>query len=142
MECALPMTQAAQDLRALVSRGDIDEMSFGFTLESDGDESWDDGEDPDTGARCQIRTIRSCKLIDVSAVVFPAYDKGTSVEARSLHRPDYIIRLASAGDARLIQQHNLIGAEIAADDRRIQAENELRERMESAAGIIAGRRKR
>ena len=141
MECDLPDTQSAQDLRKLVMRGDIDEMSFGFALQRSEDEDWEEGEDPDTGERGQIRTIRSCKLLDVSAVIYPAYDKGTSVEARS-RRPDYSVRLASADDVRLLQHHNLLGAEIAADDRRIQADSELRERMESAAGIRFGRRRR
>jgi HK97 family phage prohead protease len=91
MECDLPNTTAAQDLRKLVMRGDIREMSFQFSARQE-DQDWDEGTD-DEGNRCLIRTVRSCRLFDVSAVVLPAYPQGTSLEARSTN---YSVRLASA----------------------------------------------
>lgn len=139
MQCQLPTTSVGQDLRELVRRGDIDEMSFGFTCR-DEDQDWDEGEDEE-GKRCTIRTLRSVDLFDVSAVIFPAYPTGTSVQARS-QRTDYIVRLASDDELRLIQRQHLIGAEIAADVRRAESTNELRERMEASAGIVSGRRRR
>lgn len=67
-------TTYARDLRELVRRGDVDSMSFGFTVQAD---EWaqKDGE--------VIRTITEIgDLLDVSVVTFPAYPQ-TDVQARS-----------------------------------------------------------
>jgi HK97 family phage prohead protease len=75
MEVALPDTQYARDLAESVKRGDIDQMSFGFSVLSD-DWVWaDDG----TIRRTIIEIDR---LYDVSPVTYPAYPQ-TSVSARS-----------------------------------------------------------
>lgn len=65
----------ARDLHESVKRGDIDQCSFAFSVE---DEEWIRGRNgsPDR------RTIKRCKLYDVSIVTYPAYD-ATSVSARS-----------------------------------------------------------
>jgi HK97 family phage prohead protease len=69
-----------EDLRTSMRRGDIDQMSFAFTLEDDGDE-WavtDDGQ--------AIRTIQPDgvkDIFDASVVAFPAYEH-TSVDMRSV----------------------------------------------------------
>jgi hypothetical protein len=136
-ECSLPPTQAARDLHALVQRGDLDSCSFGF-MEPDDD--WTQGTDPDSGQTCAIRTIRSLKLFDVSVVAFPAYESGTSAAARNLRSADYTIRLEDTADAYLRRLNALLGAEIAADERRMRSEEELRERLQNAAGIVSGRR--
>lgn len=60
-------TTYARDLRVCVDRGDVDSMSFGFTVSEGGDE-WvmRDGQ--------VIRTIHEIgELFDVSVVTFPAY---------------------------------------------------------------------
>lgn len=59
-----PDTAWARDLVTSIKRGDISQMSFGFTVEK---EDWtvENGED--------IRTLRQVKLFDVSPVTFPAY---------------------------------------------------------------------
>lgn len=65
----------ARDLYSAVRRGDLDGMSFMFSV--DGDE-WEglDSEHP-------LRHIRSiASIVEVSAVTFPAYD-ATSIQARS-----------------------------------------------------------
>ena len=66
----------AKSLFSAVSRGDIDGMSFMFTVEKD---SWDDP-DSDHPTR-HILSIR--RVFEVSAVNFPAYSR-TSIQARGL----------------------------------------------------------
>ena len=66
----------AKSLFSAVSRGDIDGMSFMFTVEKD---SWDD---PDSEHPTRhIPSIR--RVFEVSAVNFPAYSR-TSIQARGL----------------------------------------------------------
>lgn len=60
----LPDTSAARDLIAVMERGDVTQMSFGFETISD---KWEmkDGE--------PLRTLLAVRLWDVSPVTFPAY---------------------------------------------------------------------
>jgi HK97 family phage prohead protease len=67
----LANTTAGQDLYTLIERGDIDKMSFGFTVTKD-------SYDAITHTR---RILQFGKIWDVSAVDTPAYD-GTSISAR------------------------------------------------------------
>ena len=60
------------DLYASVKRGDMDECSFAFTATK---QQWN--------ADRTRRTITEADLFDVSVVCYPAYDKGTNVQARS-----------------------------------------------------------
>jgi HK97 family phage prohead protease len=65
-------TTDGRDLYELIKRGDVDKMSFAFTVRKD-----------DYNNKTHTRTIRDIdKLYDVSAVDFPAYDT-TSISARS-----------------------------------------------------------
>jgi len=60
----LPPTTAGKDAAVLLKRGDIDSMSFGFSVPAGGD-SWSaDGSE---------RTLKSVRLHEVSIVAFPAY---------------------------------------------------------------------
>jgi len=69
-------TTAGRDLYTLIKRGDIDKMSFAFTVDYD-----NDGEEYNRKTR--TRTIKRIKKIwDVAAVDTPAYDT-TSISARS-----------------------------------------------------------
>jgi HK97 family phage prohead protease len=72
MACMLPDTSTGRDLYASITRGDVSEMSFAFSVSPDGD-TWDDEDDPETDSRISVRTLRSVKLLDVSCVVYPAY---------------------------------------------------------------------
>lgn len=84
--CELDVASAtARELHTAVRSGLIDECSFAFTLPDGGDE-WDESVD-ENGKRFARRSVRNCDLIDVSAVTYPAYDKGTGVSARSA---DYV----------------------------------------------------
>lgn len=81
--CLMPNTSYANDAYESIKRGDLNSMSFGF-LPGDGEEEWDEDEDPETGERYARRTLRGFKkLTDISAVTYPAYP-GTEVQARSL----------------------------------------------------------
>lgn len=100
-------SQAHRDLHASISRGDINECSFAFTVAGkdgqlfeamddnpadnnpeDEDEDSDDESNDEAGSDDQPwvrRTVRAANLFDVSAVTNPAYPQGTSVQARSVN---------------------------------------------------------
>lgn len=67
IEIDLPDTQAARDLSVLIGRGDLTQMSFGFSVRPGGQEWAKD----DNGTA--IRTLKKVRLYDVSPVTFPAY---------------------------------------------------------------------
>jgi HK97 family phage prohead protease len=73
--------QAHKDLWSAIRRGDISSCSFAFTI-PDGGDSWEETDGRDN--IYAIRTVRDCDLLDVSPVVYPAYDAAgaTSVAAR------------------------------------------------------------
>jgi HK97 family phage prohead protease len=71
-----PDTQWARDLKTSIARGDISQMSFGFTVEQD---KWSSEDGVDT------RELIEVKLFDVSPVTFPAYPE-TDVGVRSHER--------------------------------------------------------
>jgi len=97
----------ARTLYSAVKRGDMNGMSFMFTVDKD---SW---EDVDTeNPKRTIMSIR--KVFEVSAVAFPAY-KGTSIQA------------ASEGDALESVRASLESArQQLAEERAAQAEAERR----------------
>lgn len=67
VEITPPETSAARDVVALVERGDVSQMSFGFMIRTGG-QVWE--ELPDGTTR---RTVRDVILYDVSPVTFPAF---------------------------------------------------------------------
>lgn len=72
-----PETQIARDLMTSMERGDITQMSFGFSVRPNG-QNWakdDEGR--------VIRTLTKVRLFDVSPVTYPAYPQ-TDVAMRSL----------------------------------------------------------
>ena len=75
-EADIADTQLGRDLCALVQRGDIDQMSFAFTVTAD-EWRYHDGKDMD------LRVIREIgSLPEISAVTFPAY-RATELETVS-----------------------------------------------------------
>ena len=77
VEIDLPASQAGDNFLAMIERGDVDQMSFGFRTVED---RWDiDAEEQ------VIRTLQQVKLYEVSPVTFPAYPD-TSIGMRE--RPD------------------------------------------------------
>jgi HK97 family phage prohead protease len=73
-EATLPPTTVGRDLSVLMQRGDVDSMSFGFTVPAGGD-TW-----ADNGAK---RELREVNLFEVSVVTFPAYE-ATSAQVRAV----------------------------------------------------------
>lgn len=82
----LPETSYAQDLWTLVQRGDVSQMSFGFTVGKSGQE-W-----RKEGGQAIRRITQVSRLIDVSPVTYPAYPQ-TAVQARDIEAA-----LAAAAD--------------------------------------------
>lgn len=70
----LPKTQYAEDLHVLISRGDVDQCSFGFNILDEDLEELADG-----GFRWRLKEV---DLHEISVVTFPAYEN-TSVQARA-----------------------------------------------------------
>ena len=64
VEADLPNTSTGRDARELIGRGDVDSMSFGFTVARNGDEWSADG---------SVRTLTRINLHEVSIVAFPVY---------------------------------------------------------------------
>jgi HK97 family phage prohead protease len=60
----LPNTSLGRDAAVLLKRGDVDSMSFGFSVPSGGDDWNEDGSE---------RVLKSVRLHEVSIVAFPAY---------------------------------------------------------------------
>lgn len=71
------LPESATRVKEAIERGDVDQMSFGFTVEA---ESWEDLEDG-----TELRTIEKARLWDVSVVTFPA-NPNTDVALRRLER--------------------------------------------------------
>ena len=64
VEGTLPNTSRGRDVAELLKRGDVDSMSFGFSVPAGGD-AWNaDGSE---------RTLKAVRLHEVSLVAFPAY---------------------------------------------------------------------
>jgi hypothetical protein len=72
-----PDTQWARDLLVSMERGDVNQMSFGFSLRPNGQDWAKD----DAGQ--VIRTLKRVRLFDVSPVTYPAYPQ-TDVAVREL----------------------------------------------------------
>lgn len=74
-EADLPPTTTGRDLSILMERGDVNSMSFGFSVPAGGDEWSEDG---------SVRTLNQIRLHEVSIVTgFPAYE-ATTAGVRSL----------------------------------------------------------
>lgn len=87
-----PDTQAARDLMVSISRGDVSQMSFGFTIRPGG-QDWAKDDDGRT-----IRTLKKVRLFDVSPVTYPAYPQ-TDVALREMR--SFLIQNSQAHDSSL-----------------------------------------
>jgi hypothetical protein len=81
VEIDLPSTSYAKDAAELIRRGDVSQMSFGFTI-SKGDDEW---LPPESDEPLRRRIVRHANLMEVSVVSIPAYPQ-TEVGLRSLSR--------------------------------------------------------
>lgn len=73
----LPNTTLGNDTYESIKRGDVDGVSFGFNVEDD------EVVEPDD--ELPLRTVKKAKLLEVSAVAFPAYPD-SQVSARGYDR--------------------------------------------------------
>jgi HK97 family phage prohead protease len=90
IQANLAKTTAGKDLYELIKRGDIDKMSFAFTV---GEDAYD--------KKTRTRKIRGIKkLWDVAAVETPAYDT-TSISARSFFEVEAEKERKASEDAQL-----------------------------------------
>jgi HK97 family phage prohead protease len=64
VSATLPNTTSGRDAAVLLKRGDVDSMSFGFSVPAGGDTWNQEGTE---------RTLKSVRLHEVSIVAFPAY---------------------------------------------------------------------
>lgn len=74
VEADLPNTTDGRDMAELLRRGDLNKMSFGFSVQKD---SWNN--------EMTERTLKSVRLFEVSIVAFPAYEE-TEAMVRSLDK--------------------------------------------------------
>jgi len=70
----IDLPESATQIRESIERGDVDQMSFGFSVE---DERWEKRE-----GKTDLRTILKAQLYDVSPVTFPA-NPNTDIALRS-----------------------------------------------------------
>ena len=75
-ELDLPDTSTARDLAASMERGDINQCSFGFSID-EGKETWDYSVEP------ALRSIHEVELYEISVVSIPAYDDTEAALVRS-----------------------------------------------------------
>jgi len=106
----LPNTTTGRDAAELLRRGDVDSMSFGFSVPKGGDEWNESGTE---------RTLREVKLHEVSIVAFPAYT--STAGTTSVRGLDKVAQRANVdGDVladALLKLDN--GEEISADDKEL-----------------------
>lgn len=74
-----PNVSLHRDIHALTKDRTLRGMSFGFVAD---DDDWQNGTDDD-GKRCQIRTVKTGRLAEISIVGTPAYPN-TDAQARAL----------------------------------------------------------
>jgi HK97 family phage prohead protease len=88
----LPDTRAADDVRTVIERGDVNGSSFAF-LPTDGGVEW--SQETRDGVQISVRNIHAVQLFDAGPVTSPAYG-ATTVDARSsghtLDQKDALLR--------------------------------------------------
>lgn len=108
VEGTLPNTSRGRDVAELLKRGDVDSMSFGFSVPAGGDDWNSDGSE---------RTLKSVRLHEVSLVAWPAYTATSgTVAVRGIDK--LAERAAVDADAladALLKLED--GQEISSDDR-------------------------
>lgn len=135
VESDLPETSYARDLAVLMERGDVDSMSFGFSVPSGGDRWGSDG---------MTRELKQIRLHEVSVVTgFPAY-AATSAALRSL---DELADATGLDANKLAEALTMLenGKTLSADHADLLTETVAKLRAEpdttEVAGLLAIKRK-
>lgn len=105
IEIVMPDTQTIRDLViAPIERGDVSQMSFGFSVRPGGQDWAKDDEGR------VVRTLKRLRLFDVSPVVYPAYPE-TDVAVRSFSDWRKIADAAELPDFEMMRRKlNLLAA--------------------------------
>lgn len=139
-------SQIAQETHRAIARGDINEMSFMFTVPEGGD-AWDVATDEKTGERFTRRTLLNVNLMEVSPVTFPAYKQGTSVHARAAYATSIAEArarglVARRGTLTDVERDNLnrwtcqlFGMLIQRDEQREQAWEKMQDKLRGERGF-------
>lgn len=140
VEASLPNTTVGRDAAELLKRGDIDSMSFGFSVPRGGDEWNADGSE---------RTLREIRLHEVSIVAFPAYTAtagSTSVRGLDRVAQRASVDADSLADAILKVEQ---GEDITDDDRKLLSQvidelspDEVAEADDSGLDMLALKKKK
>lgn len=86
IRASIAPTTTGKDLYTLIKRGDLNKMSFAFTVKESTDTD-------DRASKVYLRTINGFdEIFDVSVVDFPAYDD-TSIEARDASESEFYRKL-------------------------------------------------
>lgn len=124
----LPDTSYARDLAEVMMRGDVDSMSFGFSVPRNGD-SWSED-----GLRRELREVR---LHEVSVVTgFPAYS-ATSASLRSI---DALAQAVGADADQLAEALTILenGKELSSDHAGLLSEAITKLRSDKVAPNLLG----
>lgn len=109
--CEVPDTTTGRDLVVSVERGDVDQNSFGFEVDTD---SWN------TEGGILVRRIkRIARLWDVSPVTYPAYPQ-TDLQARATTGELLPAALLEDGLRKATQSGHADGAALARAKRKLQ----------------------
>ena len=96
VDLELPDTQIARDLAVSMARGDINQMSFAFSVIR---------ESVDQSGERVLRTVEDADLFDVSIVTYPAYE---NAEAALRSMPSPITSIGSLGLLRAKMKMGLL----------------------------------
>lgn len=109
-EFEAPDTQAGRDLIVSLSRGDVDQSSFAFTVNAEGQKWVEVTEGQKTIATRTIRKVS--RLYDVSPVTYPAYpDASAALRSLEQHRAEQVPATPPAAPAA--NQFPITGAQAA-----------------------------
>jgi len=104
IEIDLPDTQTIRDLVAApIERGDVSQMSFGFSVRPGG-QDWAKDEEGQV-----VRTLKKLRLFDVSPVTFPAY-RQTDIAVREMRAWETSLIVPPAIPSRLLRARELEAA--------------------------------
>ncbi|MCE0554423.1 HK97 family phage prohead protease [Bacillus thuringiensis] len=98
-ELDLPDTTLGNDTYKSIKRGDVDGVSFGFSMISEEIQEPDDD--------LMLRTVTKAKLLEVSAVAFPAYPD-SEVSARDMILINILQKKKALGKAQKTIFTNII----------------------------------
>ncbi len=120
-----PKVSTHSDIRELVRNNTIDQCSFAFTVDPNGDD-WADYYDDEDRCHYQLRTVNSARLFDIALVMSPAYPVGTSATARNLRSLAYSFgppaqewdELRTQAESAIDNYHRQRAAELADEIRK------------------------